>query len=320
MYVQYHLTFHVELRQTPVDHFQRVGVVVDHDVSRLKVLMHDAFLVRKSHGIKQFEHIESHILWRQLRVQVAVVSILHIFENENWIVRKRLLYHVLELDDVRVPAHALSNQYLPHHFLSLKFSKTIQLEDIRRIRRGVVPQVGFSIRTRPQSLRNEKIATIAAFAQNQSHRTLHRGNNQLSSKRRTCKIPQLAQNFVSTLKSLYPIRTAETSRKVYTPHRPTPSMSNQTKQEPTKQGIASYLVVKPTCTQHFVDGFTFNSGPVNVFFVTPMYRFARINYNRLHCSEDFSTTVQLLCRTDILEHRFTRYQESTHLAMRLTPP
>lgn len=66
-------------------------------------------------------------------------------EDQDWVPSQGLLDDVEQLDNVRVAANTLSDEYLPHHLLSFQFPKPIQFEYVGLQGCDVVTQVRFAI-------------------------------------------------------------------------------------------------------------------------------------------------------------------------------
>lgn len=58
-------------------------LMVDHNVVRLDITVHDAFAVAVVEGLKQFKNVVSHVIVLELGVQTPKVSIVDIFKNQR---------------------------------------------------------------------------------------------------------------------------------------------------------------------------------------------------------------------------------------------
>lgn len=88
------LTGVVELGQTPVDESQLPLLVVDHDIMRLHISVHDTIRVTKVQGFQQFEHIIANIVISQSRVESFEVRIVDVFENEGGSLRLGITHNI----------------------------------------------------------------------------------------------------------------------------------------------------------------------------------------------------------------------------------
>jgi len=65
-------------------------LVVDHDVVRLDVAVHDAARVAEVERLEELEHVEAHVAIGELRVQELRVEVVDVLEDE----RRRLALRV----------------------------------------------------------------------------------------------------------------------------------------------------------------------------------------------------------------------------------
>lgn len=58
-------------------------LMVDHNVVRLDITVHDAFAVAVVEGLEQFKNVVSHVIVLELGVQTPKVGIVDIFKNQR---------------------------------------------------------------------------------------------------------------------------------------------------------------------------------------------------------------------------------------------
>ncbi|GIX61526.1 NAD-specific glutamate dehydrogenase [Babesia caballi] len=110
----------VELREAPVDEPQLPLFVVDHDVVRLHVAVHDAHAVRVVHCLEQLVHVVLDVRDQQRRVQRFEVAVVDVFKYERGRPALRVLYYVEQLDNVWSAAQVLQDFYLALYLLLLE--------------------------------------------------------------------------------------------------------------------------------------------------------------------------------------------------------
>jgi hypothetical protein len=90
----------VELGQTPVDEPQLSFLVVDHNVVRLDISMHDSLAVAEVECLEQLKDVISDIVVDESRVQRSEVCVVDILEDEAGGFALAISHHVQKGDDV----------------------------------------------------------------------------------------------------------------------------------------------------------------------------------------------------------------------------
>lgn len=73
----------IELRQPPVDETELAFVVVDHDVVRLDIAVHDALGVTEIKRLQQLIYVVAHVVIGEFGVEVAEVGVVDVLEDEG---------------------------------------------------------------------------------------------------------------------------------------------------------------------------------------------------------------------------------------------
>jgi len=73
----------VELGKTPIDKSQLALLVVNHNVVRLHITVHDSHRVAKVEGFENFENVKTCIVVGECLIQLLEVRIVHVFEDER---------------------------------------------------------------------------------------------------------------------------------------------------------------------------------------------------------------------------------------------
>lgn len=73
----------VELSQAPVDQAQLSVFVVDHNVVRLDIAMHNALAMTKVQRLQQLQNVESHVEIVELGIQAAEVGVVDVLKDER---------------------------------------------------------------------------------------------------------------------------------------------------------------------------------------------------------------------------------------------
>lgn len=58
--------------------------MVDHNVMRLYITVHDAFAMAEVEGLEQLKDVVAHVIVLKLRVEGPEIRVVDVFENERW--------------------------------------------------------------------------------------------------------------------------------------------------------------------------------------------------------------------------------------------
>mmetsp|Transcript_30918 Transcript_30918/g.52835 ORF Transcript_30918/g.52835 Transcript_30918/m.52835 type:complete len:331 (+) Transcript_30918:505-1497(+) len=125
----------VKFRQPPIDEPQLSLLVIDHDIVRLHVPVHDSIGMTVIERLEQFEDVIPNIVVREGGVQYLEIGIVDMLEDEGGSLGLRIPHHVEELNDVGAPAHIL--QYFDLALDLLLFDGFEDFDDAF----GIVPDV-----------------------------------------------------------------------------------------------------------------------------------------------------------------------------------
>lgn len=59
-------------------------LMIDHNVMRLHISVHDALAVTEVQGLEEFVDVESDVEVREFGVQASEVGVVDVFENQGW--------------------------------------------------------------------------------------------------------------------------------------------------------------------------------------------------------------------------------------------
>ena len=119
------LTWMVELGETPVDESQLAVGVVDHDVVRLDISMHDALAVAEIEGLEDLIHIEANVEIVEALVKLAEVSVTGVDElsDNGGRLRQWVSHDVDQLNDVDATFKVLQNLDLSPDLVLLDYQR-----------------------------------------------------------------------------------------------------------------------------------------------------------------------------------------------------
>jgi len=105
----------VILRESPVDKSQLSVLMINHDIMRLNVSVHDSLGVRIVESSQNFEDVEPDVEVSETLVESPEVNItrVHILHDERWSFCHRVSDHVQQIDDVHSVFESLENLDLP---------------------------------------------------------------------------------------------------------------------------------------------------------------------------------------------------------------
>ena len=109
----------VELSKTPVNEAKRAARVVDHDVVRLDIAMHDALRVAVEKSLEELGNIEADVVVRESGVEELEVGVVDILEDKAWGFALGLANEVKQLDDVGPTGEVLQDLDLTLDFFLL---------------------------------------------------------------------------------------------------------------------------------------------------------------------------------------------------------
>mmetsp|Transcript_4296 Transcript_4296/g.9737 ORF Transcript_4296/g.9737 Transcript_4296/m.9737 type:complete len:330 (-) Transcript_4296:185-1174(-) len=109
----------VKLRQPPINQPQLPLLVINHDIVRLDIPMHDAIGMTIIQRLEKLKYVVPNIIIREGGVQNLEIGIVHMLEDEGGGLGLGIPHDVEELDDVGSPAHVL--KYLDFAFDLLLF-------------------------------------------------------------------------------------------------------------------------------------------------------------------------------------------------------
>ena len=125
--VKSYLSGMVELRQTPVDKSQPSIFVIDHDIMRLYVSMHDAHAVTIVESLKELVQVVAYVVVGESLVQLLEVRVVDVFEDEGRGSGDGVFDDALEGDDIRAAPQVLQN--LDFSFDLLLFHRLQRFDD-----------------------------------------------------------------------------------------------------------------------------------------------------------------------------------------------
>ena len=109
----------VELCQAPVNEPEPSVLVVNHDVVRFHVPMHDPHAVAVVQGPQQLVQVAAYVVIGERLVQLLEIRVVDVLENEGRCAGHGVLHHAVQRDDVRAAAQVFQYFNLTLDFLLL---------------------------------------------------------------------------------------------------------------------------------------------------------------------------------------------------------
>jgi len=105
------LTGMVKLGETPIDEAELAVGVVDHDVMRLHITMHNALGVAEVEGLQDLEHVVADVEVSEALVQGSKVNVtcVHVLHDQSGSFRHWVAHHVYQVDDIDSTSQRLQN-------------------------------------------------------------------------------------------------------------------------------------------------------------------------------------------------------------------
>ena len=100
----------VELREAPINQSKLALLVVDHDVVRLDVSVHDAVRVAVVQGLEELENVIANVVVGEGGVEYLEVRVIDVLEDEGGGFGLRVADHIEELNYVLPTAHVLGER------------------------------------------------------------------------------------------------------------------------------------------------------------------------------------------------------------------
>lgn len=75
--------------------------VINHDIVRLDVPVHNAFAVAEVQRLEEFEDIEPNIVVHKSRIQRPEVCVVHVLENQTGSLALTISHNIQECNDIR---------------------------------------------------------------------------------------------------------------------------------------------------------------------------------------------------------------------------
>ena len=109
----------VELCQTPINQPQLSLLVVDHNVVRLDISVHNALAVAEIESLQQLKNVVPDIVVDESRIQRPEVCVVDVLEDQAGRFALAVTYHVQQCDDVGPARKVLEDFDLSLYFLLL---------------------------------------------------------------------------------------------------------------------------------------------------------------------------------------------------------
>jgi hypothetical protein len=109
----------IELRQAPIDEPQFSLLVIDHNVMRLDIAVHDAFGMAEVEGFEEFEDVVSYVVVDESWVQSPEVGVVDILEDEAGSLTLAISDNIQQSNDVGPTGQVLQDLDLALYFLLL---------------------------------------------------------------------------------------------------------------------------------------------------------------------------------------------------------
>lgn len=119
------LTWVVELSKTPINEAELAVSVVNHDVMRLDIAVHDSLRMAVIKGLQDFEHVITNIKVVEALVKFAEVSITGInkFSDDCRCLRQWIAYYIKHVNNVDATLESLQNFDLTSDLVLLDYRK-----------------------------------------------------------------------------------------------------------------------------------------------------------------------------------------------------
>ena len=119
------LTWVVELSKTPINEAELAVSVVNHDVMRLDIAVHDSLRMAVIEGLQDFEHVITNIKVVEALVKFAEVSITGIdkLSNDCRCLRQRITNDIKHVNNVDATLESLQNFDLTSDLVLLDYRK-----------------------------------------------------------------------------------------------------------------------------------------------------------------------------------------------------
>ena len=121
------LTWVIKFSQTPINESQFAVGVIDHDVVRFYVSVHNALRVTEIKCLQDLEHIVANIEVVKALVKFAEISVTGIdkFSNNGWRLSERVTNNINQIDNVDSVLQGLQNFNFASDFVLLNYRLTI---------------------------------------------------------------------------------------------------------------------------------------------------------------------------------------------------
>lgn len=103
------LIFDIEFGESPIDHSQVLVLVINDNIERLEVSMHDTMGMTKLKSLENLEHVDSALEISESGKEVFAVLALHPLVNKAWNSRNTFFDQVSQLYDVWPSVHCLQD-------------------------------------------------------------------------------------------------------------------------------------------------------------------------------------------------------------------
>ena len=119
------LTWVVELGKTPINEAELAVSVVNHDVMRLDIAVHDSLRMAVIKGLQDFEHVITNIKVVEALVKFAEVSITSInkLSDDCRCLRQWIAYYIKHVNNVDATLESLQNFDLTSDLVLLDYRK-----------------------------------------------------------------------------------------------------------------------------------------------------------------------------------------------------
>ena len=76
-------------------------VMINHDIVRLDIPVHDAFAMAEVQRLEELEDVEPHIVVHKSRIQRPEVCVVHVLENQTGSFALTISHNIQQCDDIR---------------------------------------------------------------------------------------------------------------------------------------------------------------------------------------------------------------------------
>lgn len=120
----------VELGETPIDEAELAVGMVNHDVMRLHIPMHDTFRVAVIECLQDFEHVITNIEVIEALVKFAEVGIARVdkLSDDRRCLRQRIANDIKHVNDIDTTLERLQNFDLTSDLVLLDYSKSMKMK------------------------------------------------------------------------------------------------------------------------------------------------------------------------------------------------